>query len=706
MKNFKSKIKNMNGITLISLVITIIIMLILAGITISLALGKNGIIQRAKESIQITTKKQEMEYLSLAYNACKLNMLSNNKQSNDAIFAENFEKEVCKYKEAKVVTDSDGISLDVTFIKTKNEYVVNQDATIVEKGKKVANNDITNNIKIKTFEKMDITIDDDIVSYYGTAVEYKANDTDTGTYRIFYYDKNGDFGEPNTLYLKRDLDKRDLDVTKKELVTLKNGEYEIIDGYEGSADAVKNFKNINPQMKNDKYPLRSSDEFEMQDYNNFNLAYKLSTYLSDKNVFSNYVNSDIANYSYGAPSIEMYLASMKQYAEKKNYAEVANEAQTKFEANVNDGLWSGYSFRDNHHQLLSLGNLPQESNFQALYVGTDNSFATNNNAVFASPNCISATSLCYMQGGTYQPSLQIENHTFPEIPRDGLIINAGSITTYFDLTPIIAIKTSIQSIKSKNEIAIYSSKKIDASNASSLYGKVVDYKASDSDSGTYRIFYYDENGNFGDKGRVYLKRDGTSTETVSITNMSTYTPSTEAKTYLTKFSKLWNNDNSKRINEKYSSLNDNEKASYYLSDPNLPLIQKYKNSNKASYVLGAPSLELYAASYNQTHPTEKIELEYLSDNNFYGYIFGGSNNSSITIDNTKTNYLYGFNSAAQVNNNLSGTSILAIASPFAYSSPTIFGIQNEYIHPDGITDANLVLQPIIALNSNVDLVEQ
>ena len=699
MKNFKSKIKNMNGITLISLVITIIIMLILAGITISLALGKNGIIQIAKESIQITTKKQEMEYLSLAYNACKLNMLSNNKQSNDAIFAENFEKEVCKYKEAKVVTDSDGISLDVTFIKTKNEYVVNQDATIVEKGKKVANNDITNNIKIKTFEKMDITIDDDIVSYYGTAVEYKANDTDTGTYRIFYYDKNGDFGEPNTLYLKRDLD-----VTKK-LVTYKNGEYEIIDGYEGSADAVKNFKNINPQMKNDKYPLRSSDEVEMQDYNNFNLGYKLSTYLSDKNVFSNYVNSDIANYSYGAPSIEMYLASMKQYAEKKNYAEVANEAQTKFEANVNDGLWSGYSFGDKR-QDVSLEYLPQESNFQALYVGTNNSFTTNNNAVFASPNRCSEDSLCYMQGNTYQPSFQIENQTFPEKTCDSIYINAGQITTNFNLTPIIAIKTSIQSIKSKNEIAIYSSKKIDASNASSLYGKVVDYKASDSDSGTYRIFYYDENGNFGDKGRVYLKRDGTSTETVSITNMSTYTPSTEAKTYLTKFSKLWNNDNSKRINEKYSSLNDNEKASYYLSDPNLPLIQKYKNSNKASYVLGAPSLELYAASYNQTHPTEKIELEYLSDNNFYGYIFGGSNNSSITIDNTKTNYLYGFNSAAQVNNNLSGTSILAIASPFAYSSPTIFGIQNEYIHPDGITDANLVLQPIIALNSNVDLVEQ
>ena len=43
----KSKIKNQKGITLLALVITIIVLLILAGITISAITGDNGIIGNA-----------------------------------------------------------------------------------------------------------------------------------------------------------------------------------------------------------------------------------------------------------------------------------------------------------------------------------------------------------------------------------------------------------------------------------------------------------------------------------------------------------------------------------------------------------------------------------------------------------------------------------------------------------------------------------
>lgn len=39
-----------NGITLIALVVTIIILLILAGITIGMVAGENGLIQRAKDA--------------------------------------------------------------------------------------------------------------------------------------------------------------------------------------------------------------------------------------------------------------------------------------------------------------------------------------------------------------------------------------------------------------------------------------------------------------------------------------------------------------------------------------------------------------------------------------------------------------------------------------------------------------------------------
>lgn len=44
------KVGNNKGITLIALVITIIVLLLLAGITLNLVLGENGIITRAKEA--------------------------------------------------------------------------------------------------------------------------------------------------------------------------------------------------------------------------------------------------------------------------------------------------------------------------------------------------------------------------------------------------------------------------------------------------------------------------------------------------------------------------------------------------------------------------------------------------------------------------------------------------------------------------------
>ena len=46
----KQKIKSMNGITLIALVVTIVVLLILAGVSINAVFGQDGIIQKAKDS--------------------------------------------------------------------------------------------------------------------------------------------------------------------------------------------------------------------------------------------------------------------------------------------------------------------------------------------------------------------------------------------------------------------------------------------------------------------------------------------------------------------------------------------------------------------------------------------------------------------------------------------------------------------------------
>lgn len=65
MTTLKNKIKNMRGITLISLVITIIVLIILAGVTINLSLGENGIIKRAKDASLLNKKAQYMEEIQL-----------------------------------------------------------------------------------------------------------------------------------------------------------------------------------------------------------------------------------------------------------------------------------------------------------------------------------------------------------------------------------------------------------------------------------------------------------------------------------------------------------------------------------------------------------------------------------------------------------------------------------------------------------------
>ena len=63
-------LKEKNGITLIALVVTIIVLLILAGISINMLIGQNGILNRAGEAKSNTEDSSDLEYLQVkAYEA-------------------------------------------------------------------------------------------------------------------------------------------------------------------------------------------------------------------------------------------------------------------------------------------------------------------------------------------------------------------------------------------------------------------------------------------------------------------------------------------------------------------------------------------------------------------------------------------------------------------------------------------------------------
>lgn len=63
----KTKRRKEQGITLIALVVTIIVLLILAGVTIALVLGQDGIINKAETAAERTNESQELEQVSIKY---------------------------------------------------------------------------------------------------------------------------------------------------------------------------------------------------------------------------------------------------------------------------------------------------------------------------------------------------------------------------------------------------------------------------------------------------------------------------------------------------------------------------------------------------------------------------------------------------------------------------------------------------------------
>ena len=70
MKDYiKKSLKSSNGITLIALVITIIVLLILAGISISMLSGDNSILQKSTTAKQNSEKAQIEERIQLAYHS-------------------------------------------------------------------------------------------------------------------------------------------------------------------------------------------------------------------------------------------------------------------------------------------------------------------------------------------------------------------------------------------------------------------------------------------------------------------------------------------------------------------------------------------------------------------------------------------------------------------------------------------------------------
>ena len=192
MKNLREK-----GVTLIALVITIIILLILAAITINLVLSQNGLLTKSQEAKIESEVAKEKEILSIATVDAKIDTQNGPISNEDLVNAlKNNSKE-------EVTVEGDG-PFTVTFESSKREYVVQEDGTANRAPKHKAKGDgklsvgdgteenpyliqsiedlvtLSNKVKDGTFKKGDtVKLDRDLDFFYrGSYVN--ANSTEFG----------------------------------------------------------------------------------------------------------------------------------------------------------------------------------------------------------------------------------------------------------------------------------------------------------------------------------------------------------------------------------------------------------------------------------------------------------------------------------------------------------------------------------------------
>ena len=138
--NIKSKNTRLNelkksskGITLIALVITIIVLLILAGVSIAMLTGDNGILTQASEAKDENIKGQEKEQIRLAMQSKKMEKITDNVERT--VTAEELQNQLIADGAKNVTVEAgENGNLVVKYADSKNEYTVNQNGEIGENG--------------------------------------------------------------------------------------------------------------------------------------------------------------------------------------------------------------------------------------------------------------------------------------------------------------------------------------------------------------------------------------------------------------------------------------------------------------------------------------------------------------------------------------------------------------------------------------------
>ena len=258
--------KNNKAITLIALVITIIVLLILAGISISMLTGNNSILQRTTDAKQTSERAEAKEQAQIDIMAWITDKTANHQ---DASLDDEKVKEILSdnksyVKEAKASS----------FITTKGEYEIPYSELYT-----------ATNSNVDTVDAAKVA---EINSKIGTVVDgYSANNLE---WQVFYADSS------ETFLISKTLAKTNYTIPVK-------GEGKSSD-YSGS----QNVRNSTYGTKwNEKWLAKCTSDTENEGEST-RINAQMTAYLCDPDNWSQYKISP-ATYAVGGPTIELLVAS-------------------------------------------------------------------------------------------------------------------------------------------------------------------------------------------------------------------------------------------------------------------------------------------------------------------------------------------------------------------------------------------------------------
>lgn len=161
--------KQEKGITLVALVITIIVLLILAGVSISLVVGDNGVLTKATQSASETNRASALDILNTAVSSCQATVTDEVAASGSVNFVQSC-FDVYITEEGTISSSTPDMSLLETELSNQSYEIVGSSTADVVNGKVVISLVIQKEGNSKTANQVAFTITENGI---GAKVAYK-----------------------------------------------------------------------------------------------------------------------------------------------------------------------------------------------------------------------------------------------------------------------------------------------------------------------------------------------------------------------------------------------------------------------------------------------------------------------------------------------------------------------------------------------------